>query len=89
MLKKNLALSAAFAGVAALLLSMPAMTTAVNKPATKMANDGRAKCYECHARRGQGSERRLQACQTGLYGLPQQAGEPHEGPGAEQAGYDH
>ena len=48
MLKKKLALAAAVAGAAGLLLSIPAMTTAVNKPATKVANDGRAKCYECH-----------------------------------------
>ncbi|MSN26546.1 MAG: ammonia-forming cytochrome c nitrite reductase subunit c552 [Geobacter sp.] len=47
MLKKNLAFAAAIAGAAA-LLSLPAMTTAVNKPATKLADDGRAKCYECH-----------------------------------------
>jgi formate-dependent nitrite reductase cytochrome c552 subunit len=48
MLKKKLAVAAAIAGVAGLLLALPAMTTAVNKPATKLANDGRAKCYECH-----------------------------------------
>jgi nitrite reductase (cytochrome c-552) len=48
MLKKKMALVAAIAGVAGLLLALPAMTTAVNKPATKLANDGRAKCYECH-----------------------------------------
>jgi len=47
MLKKNLAFAAAIAGAVA-LLSLPAMTTAVNKPATKLADDGRAKCYECH-----------------------------------------
>jgi formate-dependent nitrite reductase cytochrome c552 subunit len=47
MLKKKLALAAAVAGAVA-VLSIPALTTAVNKPATKVANDGRAKCYECH-----------------------------------------
>jgi nitrite reductase (cytochrome c-552) len=47
MLKKNLALAAVVAGAVA-VLSLPALTTAVNKPATKVANDGRAKCYECH-----------------------------------------
>src|SRR5512133_1530541 len=47
MLKKNLVLVAAVAGAVA-VLSLPALTTAVNKPATKVANDGRAKCYECH-----------------------------------------
>lgn len=48
MLKKKLALAAAVAGAAGLLLTLPAITTAVNKPATTIANDGRAKCYECH-----------------------------------------
>ena len=48
MLKKKLAVMAAIAGVAGLLLVLPAMTSAANKPATKQANDGRAKCYECH-----------------------------------------
>ena len=48
MLKKRLIVVAAVAGVAGLLLALPTMTTAVNKPATKLANDGRAKCYECH-----------------------------------------
>jgi len=48
MLKKKLALAAAVAVASALLLSLPANTTAVNKPATKVANDGRATCYECH-----------------------------------------
>lgn len=48
MLKKNLAFAAAIAGAAA-LLSLPAMTTAAkSKPAGKIADDGRAKCYECH-----------------------------------------
>ena len=48
MLKKNLAFAAAIAGAAA-LLSLPAMTTAAkNDPSAKVANDGRAKCYECH-----------------------------------------
>jgi nitrite reductase (cytochrome c-552) len=47
MLKKNLAFAAAAIGAAA-ILSLPALTIAVNKPATKVANDGRAKCYECH-----------------------------------------
>jgi formate-dependent nitrite reductase cytochrome c552 subunit len=48
MLKKKLAVVAVIAGVAGLLMTLPAMTAAVNKPATKLANDGRAKCYECH-----------------------------------------
>jgi len=48
MLKKKLVIAAAVAGATGLLLSLPAITTAVNKPATKVANDGRAKCYECH-----------------------------------------
>jgi len=49
MKKKNLALAAAFAVAGALaVLSLPTLTNAVNKPATKVANDGRAKCYECH-----------------------------------------
>ena len=48
MLKKNLALAAAIIGAVA-VLSIPAMTTAAKaKPAAKVANDGRAKCYECH-----------------------------------------
>jgi outer membrane murein-binding lipoprotein Lpp len=48
MLKKKMALAAAVVGTAGLLLALPSLTTAVNKPATKVANDGRAKCYECH-----------------------------------------
>jgi len=48
MLKKKQALVAAVVAASALLLSLPAITTAVNKPATKVANDGRATCYECH-----------------------------------------
>ena len=48
MLKKNLALAAAIIGAVA-VLSIPAMTTAAKaKPAAKIANDGRAQCYECH-----------------------------------------
>ena len=48
MLKKKLALAAAIIGAVA-VLSIPAMTTAAKaKPAAKFANDGRAKCYECH-----------------------------------------
>lgn len=47
MQKKKLALSAAVAGAIA-MLALPALTVAVNKPATKVANDGRATCYECH-----------------------------------------
>ncbi|MDD2856210.1 MAG: ammonia-forming cytochrome c nitrite reductase subunit c552, partial [Desulfuromonadaceae bacterium] len=48
MLKKNLTLAAAFLG-AVTLLTIPSMTTAAKaKPAAKAANDGRAKCYECH-----------------------------------------
>ena len=42
MLKKNLAFAAAIAGAAA-LLSLPSMTTAA-----KIADDGRAQCYDCH-----------------------------------------
>ncbi len=48
MLKKKLALVATIAGATGLLLSLPALTAAVSKPATKLANDGRAACYECH-----------------------------------------
>ncbi len=48
MVKKNLVLAAAIAGAVA-LISLPAMTTAAkSKPTAKVANDGRAKCYECH-----------------------------------------
>ena len=47
MLKKNLAFAAAAIGAAA-ILSLPALTIAVNKPDTQVANDGRATCYECH-----------------------------------------
>ena len=48
MLKQNLALTAAIIGTVA-VLSIPAMTTAAKaKPAAKVANDGRTKCYECH-----------------------------------------
>jgi len=48
MLKRNLALAAAITG-AFVVLSVPALTTAAKaKPAAKVANDGRAKCYECH-----------------------------------------
>ncbi len=48
MLKKNLALAAAIIGAIS-VLSIPAMTTAAKaKPAAKIANDGRAQCYECH-----------------------------------------
>ncbi len=48
MLKNRLTLAIAAVGAAGALLSIPALTTAVNKPATKVANDGRARCYECH-----------------------------------------
>ena len=47
MKKTTLALAAAVLGAIA-VLSVPVLTSAVNKPATKLANDGRAKCYECH-----------------------------------------
>ncbi|MBT1071327.1 ammonia-forming cytochrome c nitrite reductase subunit c552 [Pelotalea chapellei] len=48
MLKKRMALVAVVAGAAA-VLTIPALTTAAKaKPAAKTANDGRAKCYECH-----------------------------------------
>jgi nitrite reductase (cytochrome c-552) len=48
MLKKNLALVAAITG-AVVVLSVPALTTAAKaKPAAKVADDGRAQCYECH-----------------------------------------
>ena len=41
-------LAAVVAGAVA-VLSLPAITTAAKaKPAAKVANDGRAKCYECH-----------------------------------------
>jgi len=50
MLKRNLTATGVVAVAAALvLLSLPAMTTAAkSKPVAKLANDGRAKCYECH-----------------------------------------
>ena len=48
MLKKNLAVAAAVLG-AVTVMSFPDPTTAAKaKPAAKTANDGRAKCYECH-----------------------------------------
>ena len=47
-MKKRLALAAAIIGGVA-VLSIPAMTTAAKaKPAAKVVNDGRAKCYDCH-----------------------------------------
>lgn len=49
MLRKKLVLTVALAGAAGVLLSLPAMTTAAKaKPAGKVADDGRARCYECH-----------------------------------------
>ena len=48
MLKKRMALVTVVAGAVA-VLSIPVLTTAAKaKPAAKIANDGRAKCYECH-----------------------------------------
>ena len=48
MLKRNLALVAAITG-AFVVLSLPSLTTAAKaKPAAKVANDGRAQCYQCH-----------------------------------------
>lgn len=47
MLKKKLAFAAVIAGAAA-LLSLPSMTTAAKNKPVKVADDGRAKCYECH-----------------------------------------
>lgn len=48
MWKKKLALVAAVGG-AVTLLSLPVFSSAAKeKPAPKMINDGRAKCYECH-----------------------------------------
>lgn len=47
-MRKSL-LTALVVGGAAVVLSMPgALTAAKAKPEPKMANDGRAKCYECH-----------------------------------------
>jgi nitrite reductase (cytochrome c-552) len=46
MWKRILAVTAV-AGGALLTLSLP-LTAAKTKPAAKVANDGRAKCYECH-----------------------------------------
>ena len=50
MLKKSLVAFAVVAGgVVALGLTAPGnLNAAKAKPAAKVANDGRAKCYECH-----------------------------------------
>lgn len=67
MLKKKLALAAAVAGAFA-LFSLPALTTAAKaKPAAKPANDGRAKCYECHEEvkaMKEGSKHAVLPCKT-------------------------
>ena len=48
MMKKRMALLTVVAGAVA-VLSIPVLTTAAKaKPVAKTANDGRAKCYECH-----------------------------------------
>ncbi|QXE92744.1 ammonia-forming cytochrome c nitrite reductase subunit c552 [Geomonas subterranea] len=47
MLKKNVAVTAAVVGAIA-LLSLPALTTAAKSKPVQVANDGRAKCYDCH-----------------------------------------
>ena len=47
-MKKHVVLGLAVAG-AMTVMAVPAITTAAKaKPAAKIANDGRAKCYECH-----------------------------------------
>lgn len=45
--KRNIVLATAALGAAA-LLTVPAMTTAAKSKPVQIANDGRAKCYECH-----------------------------------------
>ena len=64
---KKVVLAAVVAG-AVVALSVPAMTTAAKgKPAEKLANDGRAKCYECHEEikaMKEGSKHAKLACKT-------------------------
>ena len=49
MLKKSVVAGAIIAGGVALALTAPgSLNAAKAKPAAKVANDGRAKCYECH-----------------------------------------
>ena len=48
MWRKRMALAAAVAG-AAVMMSLPVISSAAKeKPAAKIADDGRAKCYDCH-----------------------------------------
>ncbi|UFS72084.1 ammonia-forming cytochrome c nitrite reductase subunit c552 [Geomonas sp. RF6] len=49
MLKRKVLVAATLAAGALAAMSLPSLTTAAKtKPAPKMVNDGRAKCYECH-----------------------------------------
>ncbi len=68
MLKKSVVTVALMAGGVALALTGPGQLNAAKaKPAAKVVNDGRAKCYECHEEikaMKEGSKHAKLACQT-------------------------
>jgi formate-dependent nitrite reductase cytochrome c552 subunit len=68
MLKKSVVAAAIIAGGVALALTAPGhLNAAKAKPAAKVANDGRAKCYECHDEvkaMKEGSKHASLACKT-------------------------
>lgn len=88
MLKKNLAFAVAIAGAAA-LLSLPGMTTAAkSKPDVKVADDGRAKCYECHDEvkaLKEGSKHAKLSCKTCHDNMDQHMQDPEQN----KPGHDH
>jgi formate-dependent nitrite reductase cytochrome c552 subunit len=81
MLKKNLGFAAAIIGTIA-ILSIPAMTTAAKaKLITKVANDGRAKCYDCHDEvkaLKEGSKHAALSCKTCHDKLDAHMGDPEK-----------
>lgn len=69
MLKQKLAVAAGIVGLGA-LMALPSLAAPKDK-AAPVANDGREQCYMCHTE-VQSTQRGIQTCQAGLYGLSRQ-----------------